>query len=501
MGIMYNNLLSSTLKGGSSIFLLTLFLLLFFTLWFTFKNNKYNEILASLLYGGSALILTQLTNLLAVFCFIEIMMVSGAYLVFSGNSKSSYAAGLRYLKMHIISGIFILLGVMNHYEIFSDFNFSTNSFGKVNLHNIATYKHGFLALGLLINAATFPLSAWLPDSYPKASNTGSLTLAVFITKISIFLLAEIYWGTKIFIPIGAITTLYAAIYMVIENNLKRLSAYFLVVQNGILLAAVGIGGEELRAYFPLILSLSAIYSFLSMYIASHAAIQGLEYFSELSLKAKFRNNIWKLLFGFAFVIGFPFSVSYISKKLILIHSEATYFTIILNYSIIPLAIATYGKLLGYINVKKLPQIKLSIIENREYYFVLALVFITGVTAYFMLDILPGLEDSIIKLLYFLIALLISRLLCRFIQCKKYEPPFDIDWVYRVFLFNLYKVCTHPISRLLQWFYNNINPMIERLYFVNLYFFSERGLVNKSGKLYWAFISFILFILVIYYLIR
>lgn len=490
----------SFFRWGSSIFPVTLFLILVFVIWFSFQNQKNNEIIASLLYGGASLILTKVTNSLVVFCFIEVMMVSGAYLIFSGNSKSSYAAGLRYLKMHIIAGVFILLGIIDYYETFNDFHFRGDIFEKVNLYDVTTYKHGFLILGLLINSAIFPLSAWLPDSYPKASHAGSLTLAVFLTKISIFLLAKIYWGIGIFIPIGVITALYAAFYMIIENNLKRFSAYFLVMQNGILLAAIGIGGDELKAYFPLILSLSAIYSFLSMYIASHAAVQGLECFSELSAQKKLQSNIWALLLGFTLIIGLPFSVSYISKKLISIHSSTTYFLIILDYSIIPLTMATYGKLMSYINIKNLPRIKPSIVQNREYYFVLAVVFLIGIIAHIILGVLPSLEEFVAKLMYFFIALLISKWLFKFIKYHKYASIPDIDWIYRVCLFNLYKACAYPIYRAIRWLTDNIQAIIEKFHSTNLLLLSEQGLVSKAGSLYRVLLSFLLFILLVYYLL-
>ena len=99
----------------------------------------------------------------------------------------------------------------------------------------------FIAFGI---KAAFPLlNGWLQDSYPEASEIGTVALSTFTTKLAIFCFAKSFAGTEILIIIGAIMTFYPIFFAVIENDLRRVLTYSLNNQLGFMIVAIGIGTE------------------------------------------------------------------------------------------------------------------------------------------------------------------------------------------------------------------------------------------------------------------
>ena len=83
----------------------------------------------------------------------------------------------------------------------------------------------FLAFGI---KAAFPfLNGWLQDTYPEASEVGTVALSSFTTKLAIYALARSFAGTDILIYIGALMTFFPIFFAVIENDLRRVLAYSL----------------------------------------------------------------------------------------------------------------------------------------------------------------------------------------------------------------------------------------------------------------------------------
>ena len=95
--------------------------------------------------------------------------------------------------------------------------------------------------GILINAATPPLHAWLPDAYPEATITGSVVLSAFTTKTAVYTLIRGFPGWQILILVGCIMAIYGLIYALMENNIRRILGYSIINQVGFKVAGVGIG--------------------------------------------------------------------------------------------------------------------------------------------------------------------------------------------------------------------------------------------------------------------
>jgi multicomponent Na+:H+ antiporter subunit D len=98
-------------------------------------------------------------------------------------------------------------------------------------------------IGLLVNAAAPPVSAWLADAYPEASPTGSVFLSAFTTKTAVLALILLFPGEPVLIAVGLYMVMYGIIYALLENNVRRILAYSIVNQVGFMVCAIGIGTE------------------------------------------------------------------------------------------------------------------------------------------------------------------------------------------------------------------------------------------------------------------
>jgi multicomponent Na+:H+ antiporter subunit D len=100
-----------------------------------------------------------------------------------------------------------------------------------------------ILIGILINAAAPPLSAWLADAYPESSPTGSVFLSAFTTKTAVLALILLFPGEPVLIWIGIYMIMYGIIYALLENDARRILAYSIVNQVGFMVCAIGIGSQ------------------------------------------------------------------------------------------------------------------------------------------------------------------------------------------------------------------------------------------------------------------
>jgi multicomponent Na+:H+ antiporter subunit D len=101
----------------------------------------------------------------------------------------------------------------------------------------------FILAAFLVNAAAWPLSAWLPDAYPEASWSGMVFLSAFTTKTAVYVLARGFPGTELLVYVGLAMVFYGIVYALLENDMRRILAYSIVNQVGFMVTGIGIGTE------------------------------------------------------------------------------------------------------------------------------------------------------------------------------------------------------------------------------------------------------------------
>jgi len=198
---------------------------------FYLKDNAQH--VSALFYVGSALGAVFAGDLVSFYFFWEVMAISSTFLILARRTKKAMGAGMRYILVHLFGGLCLLAGIVIHIS-----NTGSVAFEAMTQQNPATW---LMLIGVLVNAAAPPFSAWLSDAYPEATVTGGVILSAYTTKTAVYTLIRGFPGWEILIVVGCIMTLYGIIYALLENDMRRILAYSIINQVGFMVTGVGIG--------------------------------------------------------------------------------------------------------------------------------------------------------------------------------------------------------------------------------------------------------------------
>ncbi|MFA7554289.1 MAG: Na(+)/H(+) antiporter subunit D [Spongiibacteraceae bacterium] len=202
---------------------------------YAFRLAKGVELAAAFAYAGGAIGVAFAGDLLTLFVFWEVMAIFSTVIVWCGGTEAARAAGLRYALMHFLGGVILMVGI-------AGVAVQTGSIDieAMRADSIATWM---ILIGVLINAAAPPVSAWLADAYPEATATGTVFLSAYTTKAAVLALILLFPGESVLIAVGIYMIFYGIIYALLENDARRILAYSIVNQVGFMVCAVGIGTE------------------------------------------------------------------------------------------------------------------------------------------------------------------------------------------------------------------------------------------------------------------
>ncbi len=278
---------------------------------FSLHVKQKQEIIAAFVYAGSALGAVFAGDFLTLFLFWEIMAFSSVFLVWFAGTRS-WAAGMRYLMVHIFGGVCLLIGILLHVS---------------NGHNMIAFSHiplmgigpALILLGVLINAAAVPLHAWLPDAYPEATVTGAVFMSALTTKTAVYVLIRSFAGTELLVATGVVMALYGAVYAILENDIRRVLAYGIISQVGYMVAAVGMGdslalnGASAHAFSHILYK-----GLLMMAMGSVIFMTGKRKLTELGgLYKTMPMTCLLYTIGALSIAGFPLFSGFVSKSMII----------------------------------------------------------------------------------------------------------------------------------------------------------------------------------------
>ena len=266
---------------------------------------------SALIYMGAAVSGVFVGDLLTLFIFWELAAISSVFLVWKGG-ENSFNAGVRYLAIHVLSGVLLLAGAV----MYGQANGGDYSFNYIGLDN----PGGLLLLIAMGIKCGFPLlHNWIQDAYPKASITGTVILSAFTTKLALYALARGFPGTEILIYIGAIMTCFPVFFAVIENDLRRVLSYSLNNQLGFMVCGIGLGTE--LAMNGVAAHLAADVIFKGLLFMSMGAVMlrtGTTKASELG--GLFRSMPYTTVFcliGAGSIAAFPLLSAFVTKSMII----------------------------------------------------------------------------------------------------------------------------------------------------------------------------------------
>ncbi|WP_420121683.1 Na+/H+ antiporter subunit D [Nakamurella sp.] len=232
------------------------------------------EVPISIFHPTFLILITGVSNafvagdLFNLFVSFEILLTASFVLLTTGGTRERLRAGAPYIVVSLLSSLIFLSGIAMVYA----------ATGTVNLADLST-KIPALPAGIVatlqalllvafgIKAAVFPMSAWLPDSYPSAPAPVTAVFAGLLTKVGIYAIIRVQ--TLLF-PTGSFATLLmiAALATMIvgilgaisQSGIKRMLSFTLVSHIGYMLFGVALGSETGLS--------AAIY-----YVAHHILVQ------------------------------------------------------------------------------------------------------------------------------------------------------------------------------------------------------------------------------------
>ncbi len=192
------------------------------------------QIGTGLVYAGSAVGAVFAGDLITLFIFWELLAITSVFLVWARGGERALRSGMRYLVIHISSGLLLLLGAVCYF-----LHTKSLAFDHIGLNEGHHYLI-FLAFGI---KCAFPLlHNWLIDAYPESTPVGTVFLSAFTTKAAVYALARGFAGEDLLIYIGATMTMFPVFFAVIENDLRRVLSYSMINQIGFMVVGIGVGG-------------------------------------------------------------------------------------------------------------------------------------------------------------------------------------------------------------------------------------------------------------------
>lgn len=193
-----------------------------------------------------------------IFVFLEISSLASYVMIAMGRDRRALTAAYRYLIMGTIGATFIVVGIGLLWTLTGTLNIADLASRIRSIDNAPGVLSAlaFLAVGISLKLALFPLHLWLPNAYAYAPSVASAFLAGTATKVAIYLFLRFFFtvfgGTEWFgaSPMGEIlivlslAAMFAASTVALfQNDIKRMLAYSSVGQIGYITLGIGMASK------------------------------------------------------------------------------------------------------------------------------------------------------------------------------------------------------------------------------------------------------------------
>ena len=190
-------------------------------------------------------------DLFNLFVGFEMLLFASYVLITLGATGERVRAGTTYLIVNLLSSTLFLIALAVIYAATGTVNLAQLS---IRLGQLPDGLQAVLQLLLLIvfaiKAAVFPLSAWLPDSYPTAPAPVTAVFAGLLTKVGVY--AIIRTQTLLFpdrhltvlLSVAALLTMIIGILgAVAQTEIKRMLSFTLVSHIGYMIFGIALASQ------------------------------------------------------------------------------------------------------------------------------------------------------------------------------------------------------------------------------------------------------------------
>ncbi len=187
-------------------------------------------------------------DLFNLFVGFEMLLFASYVLLTLGGTGERVRAGSTYVVVSLLSSLLFLIAIASIYAATGTVNLAQLA---VRLPELPSDVQLVLQLLLLtvfsIKAAVFPMSAWLPDSYPTAPAPVTAVFAGLLTKVGVYaiirtqtLLFPDSHLTRLLLWAALATMIIGILGAIAQSEIKRMLSFTLVSHIGYMIFGVGL---------------------------------------------------------------------------------------------------------------------------------------------------------------------------------------------------------------------------------------------------------------------
>ncbi len=188
-------------------------------------------------------------DLFNLYVGFEILLVSSYVLITLGGTEARIRAGVTYIVVSLVSSMLFLAAIAMIYGAVGTVNIAQISVRMAEIPvDVQIILHIMLLVAFGIKAAVFPLSFWLPDSYPTAPAPVTAVFAGLLTKVGVYAIIRtetvIFPGPELNVAlmiVALLTMVVGVLGAVSQADIKRMLSFTLVSHIGYMILGVSLG--------------------------------------------------------------------------------------------------------------------------------------------------------------------------------------------------------------------------------------------------------------------
>ncbi|MGF1548038.1 MAG: monovalent cation/H+ antiporter subunit D family protein [Thiotrichales bacterium] len=182
-----------------------------------------------------------------IFVFFEISAIASYALIAMGRHRRAALSSFNYLIMGTIGTTFLLIGIGFLYMMTGTLNLADLASRLPDVYGTKTIRtaFAFIAVGVSLKLALFPLHLWLPNAYTYAPTMVTVFLSATATKVAIYVLLRFFYSvfgadfsfeilpmSYVLMPLALLGILIPSVVAIFQDDVKRMLAYSSVAQVG-----------------------------------------------------------------------------------------------------------------------------------------------------------------------------------------------------------------------------------------------------------------------------
>lgn len=190
-------------------------------------------------------------DLFNLYVGFEILLTASYVLLTIGGTGPRVRAGVTYVVVSVVSSVVFLVAIAMIYGATGTVNMADLAMKLGDLDpDLQQLLHLMLLVGFGIKAAVFPLSFWLPDSYPTAPAPVTAVFAGLLTKVGVYAIIRtetlLFPGDRVnslLLVIAGLTMIVGILGALVQFDIKRVLSFTLVSHIGYMIFGVAVANH------------------------------------------------------------------------------------------------------------------------------------------------------------------------------------------------------------------------------------------------------------------